>query len=244
MECAPRDFINRTPTPFKALSGGTFRLWQGGDWAASQNGATASFTNYDYTINPNWFPNSGVFNPNATTYYDPALGVRACDVGCFSALEMYVVYPTKFVNNDGETIDLVQNFGPGTIRYQTSDVNLMADSSAGSLKEVEDNSNQKKTDDDDTAGSLYLSRPGSYRPIIRYNMGYTSFGNDTLGHYPGYIHTGQDSAGLGQEIGLGWALRNETNGQPSAMISAAQSLMLRPFSMNMVSLFPSPELLR
>ena len=225
VECAPRDFINRTPTPFKALSGGTFRLWQGGDWAASQNGATASFTNYDYTINPNWFPNSGVFNPNATTYYDPALGVRACDVGCFSALEMYVVYPTKFVNNDGETIDLVQNFGPGTIRYQTSDVNLMADSSAGSLKEVEDNSNQKKTDDDDTAGSLYLSRPGSYRPIIRYNMGYTSFGNDTLGHYPGYIHTGQDSAGLGQEIGLGWALRNETNGQPSAMISAAQSLI-------------------
>ena len=226
LDCGvPIDSINRTPTPFKALSGGTYRLWQGGDWAALQNGATVSFTNYDYTINPNWFPNSGKFDPNATTYYDPALGVRACDVGCFSALEMYVVYPTKFVNNEGETIDLVQDFGPGTIRYQTSDVNLMADSSAGSLKEVEDNSNQKKTDDDATAGSLYLSRPGSYRTIIRYNMDYTHFVYDTLGHYPGYVHKGQDSAGLGQEIGLGWALRSSTLGQPSAMISAAQSLI-------------------
>lgn len=223
----PIDSINRPPTPFKTLprGTGTYRLWQGGDWAALQNGATVSFTNYDYTINPNWFPNSGRYLPNFTTYYDPALGVRACDVGCFSALEMYVVYPTKFVNNEGETIDLVQNFGPGTIRYQTTDVNLMATSSAGSLEKREDNKNQKNTDDDATAGSLYLTRPGSYRPIIRYNMDYTHIGYDTLGHNPGYKHTGQDSAGLGQEIGLGWALRSLTLGQPSAMISAAQSLI-------------------
>ena len=228
LDCGvPIDSINRPPTPFKTLprGTGTYRLWQGGNWAALQNGATVSFTNSNYTINPNWFPNSGTFDSNATTYYDPALGVRACDVGCFSALEMYVVYPTKFVNNEGKTIDLVQDFGPGTIRYQTSDVNLMADSSAGSLKEVEDNSNQKKTDDDATAGSLYLYRPGSYRTYIRYTMDYTHFAYDTLGHSPGYVHKGQDSAGLGQEIGLGWALRSLTFGQPSAMISAAQSLI-------------------
>ena len=235
VNCCPTDGKNRNAgAPFESNTSGTYLVWNGGNWDAEQNGITATLTNSDYVINPNWFPNSITSNNvHRSDYYDYTQGVRACDVGSFSALKLYVVYPVKFVTKDGEEIDLLEKYGPGSISSRASDVNLRAKTNyldengninEKSLDESETNDNQKNLDDDSAPRAIYLSDPGRYSTIIRYNETYTTNTKDTLGGGD-YLESGHDSAAIGQTIGLTWTLNASTNGNESAMISAAQSLI-------------------
>ena len=146
----------------------TSNCWYGGDWNATQNGNVVSFTISDYVINPNWFPQSDS-DVNNQDYYTIGNDPQTTDIGCFSAGELFVVYP---IGKDEK--ELPTKYGNGTFNVTATDGKLKATSISGqsiaAATSSKDNSNQVKKTDDVVQRALPLeaSTPGTYNYKINY----------------------------------------------------------------------------
>ncbi|MDI9471239.1 MAG: hypothetical protein QM296_13720 [Bacillota bacterium] len=161
---------NGPSTAYSPLTG-SGSVWNGGNWTATQiTDSKVSFKVDNYVVNPNYFPNTDAGNTtSAATYFDPANGVRSTNIGAISGGEIFVITPF----GEGANYLPVRYAGNGTIQMDIVDSNLRANSNAGSLDIVTDNSNQTKPTrvplkDDRLSNTVYLSMPGTWTNMIRY----------------------------------------------------------------------------
>ena len=169
--------INHPPMGTYSPKTGAGNVWNGGTWSGVQNGRKVSFVIQDYIVNPNWFPNPNAGN-NASTYFNPAEGVRSSNIGCFSAGELFVIVP--FGNNDDYLEDV---YGEGRVILTIKDYNLQAstitnDGTIDSLPVVSDNSNQTvpnrptlPPEDDILTRNVNLRMPGYYQNHVVFHQG-------------------------------------------------------------------------
>lgn len=233
---APNDILNN-PAGLTPMTGKTNRVWNGGTWSATQNGATAHFTVSDYIINPNYFPNGVMGDSGATTFWSPNanltnLGIRTlCRRGCFATAKVFVVYPDT-ITIDGEQKSLLDAFGVGTINATVTDSSMEASYTSydeggnpftKALDPASANENQQNTSDDSAALTMDTAYSGKYTYIIRYTNGVnTPYGTDgTTAH----ASDGKDTAAIGQNIGFYWGIVAQTQNSYAAAVGAANSLV-------------------
>ncbi|MDO5413359.1 MAG: LPXTG cell wall anchor domain-containing protein [bacterium] len=214
--------------------------YNGGTWTAVQNGSTVTFTVTDYQFD-GVFPCTDAGNTaSSSTYYNKATGVR--NIGCFSAMELYIVQP--YTNTSGTQVlddfsaigSHSQNVGTGycidgSFLMTVEDVNLTATSVSGqALASASDsNANQGAKYDDKREFSVNLKRPGNYEQRHLYSDK-NSFGmRDIFGVWENQAGTcagnGNDWAVIGTDFRLvfgGYAL---TNGDDANKMCAAKWLL-------------------
>jgi len=204
--------------------------YDGGTWNFTKNGNVVSVTVSNYQIDTSWFPSDN-YGSATDVYYDPSSSLIS--IGCFSAGELYLVQP--FYNNTTSEY-VLDDLGveTGDFHVTVEDCNLQATGISGApLPVVADNSNQTPTNpnDDKITYQCGLKKPGSYQArsfytsdssTVSYKDLYGRTGADSSGSY---IQNGQDWAVNGFEMGIGFGMNQQHEGEMDNRHVAANMLM-------------------
>ncbi|MCF0111923.1 MAG: hypothetical protein HUJ58_08470, partial [Erysipelotrichaceae bacterium] len=232
------NYSNKTKTKTSAKLTNNFYCWEGGTWSATQEGNVVHFTVSGYEVNPQFFPHQNA-SGTADIYYKSKTDPEMTRIGCFSAGELFVVYP---VGNGDDFLPVVyqteEGSGYGTINTTVTDSNLRATSiSNQSLPIVTDNSNQGnpgmgKTDtagDDKQQANLTVAKGKSGSDTFR--IFYTSNPGVTNGDWNGAAYpnnnydNGLDVSLQGQSGGICALLQTNIYREPDNIRPAVNLLL-------------------
>ena len=219
--------------------------YNGGTWTAVQNGSKIQFTVTDYQFD-GVFPCTDAPNTAAsTTYYNKKTGIR--NIGCFSAMELYIVQPftntsgTKALDDFSTGGSQSQNVGTGicidgSFIMTVEDVNLMATSVSGQalVPAPEGNANQGGANDaakgdDKQQFTVDLKRPGGYEQRHLYSNKESMGMADIFGNFEdapeSCAKNGDDWAVIGTDFRLNFGGYAKTNGDDANKMCAAKWLL-------------------
>lgn len=233
----------------KASENGNDRVhscYDGGTWSMVQEGNVLHVTVKDYKFDGTFPRLRAGENDAESTYYTKATGVQ--NIGCFSAMKLYIVQPFQNATDGGTDKNILDDFSTdgsneqavgnglctdGTFNMSLSAINLKASSAGGqSLPEAPDDaSNQTSPHEYDwhRTRTVYLRRPGNYELRHLYSYKDTPSLVDVFGVGETGTNTcstnGNDWAPIGSTISLTVGGYAQTEGDEENKACAAKWLM-------------------
>ncbi len=218
--------------------------YDGGSWSAVQEGNILHVTVKNYKFDGTFPRLRAGENDGESTYYPKSTGVQ--NIGCFSAMKLYLVQPFQTATDGGTNKTVLDDFSTdgtnaqefgnglctdGTFNMKLSAINLKASTASGqSLVEApNDSSNQTKPSEASKYVTVYLRRPGNYELRHLYTMKDQPNLVDVFGVNEGSPNScaqnGKDWAPIGSTIGLMVGGYAQTNGDDDNKVCAAKWLM-------------------
>ncbi|MBR2684167.1 MAG: Cna B-type domain-containing protein, partial [Atopobiaceae bacterium] len=238
-----RAMVPDEPWKTMSISGKTTTVWNGGTWTAVKNGTGSyTFTVSDYAVNPNWFPNYSGQSGDGKQIWNLGLGVRNCSIGNFATCEIWVLLPYTFVDKNGNTIDLADEYNAGNINlYAYEGSNLNVGTSAPRYLTYGDDTLQQVvgtgTEDFKTVSREIGNPGGRYTAHVRYAQGTGASNYDTRGVND--LVNGWDTASIGQRIRMIWGTQEYDNGYIDNALIAVDSLLM--FNSDAIELVSPPS---
>ncbi len=222
----------------------TNACYNGGTWSVSQDGSIIHVTVSGYDFD-------GIFprlrageNDGDSGYYKKDTGVA--NIGCFSAMKLYIVQPFQKKADAGTTRNVLDDFSDeeskkqdvgtgycldGNFTMTVSAINLQATTISGqTLPDApNDNSNQTSKTTNISKETVNLKRDGTYELRHLYSPKDVAGMNDVFGYSEATAgscaQNGNDWAVIGSTIGLTIGGYAQTNGDDDNKMCAAKWLM-------------------
>lgn len=218
--------------------------FNGGTWTVTQEGNLLHVTVSGYEFDGTFPRLRAGDNDGESTYYMKDTGVA--NIGCFSAMKLYIVQPFQKKADAGTAQNVLDDFstsgdhsqevgnglcGDGNFTMTVSAINLKATTISGqTLPEApNDNSNQTSKTTNIRTETVSLKRPGTYELRHLYSKQSTPGMTDVFGKSEtvagSCAQNGNDWAIIGSTIGLTVGGYAQTNGDDDNKMCAAKWLM-------------------